>query len=403
LSPQARLIAAQNAYNAQLALAQGGNLDASNSITKYAEDLRTAARDFYGSASGYQTILGQIQSQLLALPAVQQADDPVVVILRDTVTAAINATTSAVNTMRIALQTAVETTNPANIASALSTYFNTLDVNTDGLLDFTEFQTGLHNMASDAALAAMFKTLDTDNSGALSKLELTRIATQGTQAATEGTKIAVDPLAPKVDLTNAKTDEGNLILFQLKVLNQTLTDQFTNIPFISYDIGVNNNMLTALNKIVANTFATVSNTAGIMVGFNRLFEPAQGITVWDLSPNTGAKPSNPTAHPALDTGRVGILAQGGTIPPYGMALVSEHSPGGGHFLRAGPEPIQVFPGSPANDDNKALLERIERALDRLARVAVGVGSEQIDRLDDIKSNLNETSREEKLRSQDRAA
>lgn len=83
LSPADRLAAAQSAFNTQLALAQSGNIDAQNNITKFAEDLRSAAQDFFGSSSGFQTILQQIQQQLLALPAVQQAEDPVVVALRD--------------------------------------------------------------------------------------------------------------------------------------------------------------------------------------------------------------------------------------------------------------------------------------------------------------------------------
>lgn len=37
------------------------------------------------------------------------------------------------------------------------------------------------------------------------------------------------------------------------------------------------------------------------------------------------------------------LADGGVIPAGGLALVSEHSPGGGRFVRAGSEPIMVTP------------------------------------------------------------
>ena len=37
------------------------------------------------------------------------------------------------------------------------------------------------------------------------------------------------------------------------------------------------------------------------------------------------------------------LADGGVIPAGGLALVSEHSPGGGRFVRAGTEPIMVTP------------------------------------------------------------
>jgi hypothetical protein len=78
LSPQARLQQAQDAYNAVLAVAQTGNIDAQNQITKFAEDLRKAAQDFYGSGTGYQTIVNTIKNQLLALPAPTLTTDPVV-------------------------------------------------------------------------------------------------------------------------------------------------------------------------------------------------------------------------------------------------------------------------------------------------------------------------------------
>lgn len=39
------------------------------------------------------------------------------------------------------------------------------------------------------------------------------------------------------------------------------------------------------------------------------------------------------------------MADGGVIPPGGLALVSEHSPGGGRLVRAGNEPIMVTPNN----------------------------------------------------------
>jgi hypothetical protein len=48
---------------------------------------------------------------------------------------------------------------------------------------------------------------------------------------------------------------------------------------------------------------------------------------------------------ALGQGGIGAMADGGVIPAGGLALVSEHSPGGGKFVRAGSEPITVTPGN----------------------------------------------------------
>ncbi|MBA3904655.1 MAG: hypothetical protein C0522_13460, partial [Rhodocyclaceae bacterium] len=53
LSPQARLAAAQTQYNAQLALAQGGDRDAINGLTTYASALLEAGEAFYASSAGY--------------------------------------------------------------------------------------------------------------------------------------------------------------------------------------------------------------------------------------------------------------------------------------------------------------------------------------------------------------
>lgn len=83
LSSSARLIAAQNAYNATRTLAQGGNVDALGRITQDAEAYRLAAQSRFGSGQGYQDIFNQIQQQLTALPAIQNSEDPVVLALNN--------------------------------------------------------------------------------------------------------------------------------------------------------------------------------------------------------------------------------------------------------------------------------------------------------------------------------
>lgn len=94
-SPAVTLANAQSVYNANLALAQGGDLNAQAKFTQLADNLDKAARAVYASADGYQAIRSQIIAQGLALPAVQQATDPTVIAVRDAITA-IQATTAAV-------------------------------------------------------------------------------------------------------------------------------------------------------------------------------------------------------------------------------------------------------------------------------------------------------------------
>jgi hypothetical protein len=75
LSPTATLANAQSVYNANLGLAQVGNIDAQNKFVSLADNLEKAARAVYASGQGYQDIRSQIISQGLALPAVQTSRD----------------------------------------------------------------------------------------------------------------------------------------------------------------------------------------------------------------------------------------------------------------------------------------------------------------------------------------
>ena len=194
LSPSQRLSAAQQGYNATLGLAQGGNIDALNRITRDAEVLRTAAQSFFGSGSGYQSIFNQIQQQLAGLPSVQASTDPIVAALLQVVTA-VQGTTGAVQ----GTTGAVNTTGASN----------------DNLMN-------------------------------------TQIAVDNVQASHLATSVS--------------------ILTEIRTLNSTsasllslMTAQLTQRSVLSVNLGaggthnVQNNMLDALNKIVANTYATSFN------------------------------------------------------------------------------------------------------------------------------------------------
>jgi hypothetical protein len=117
VSPQARLTQAQSTYNATLGLANVGNIDALNRITSDAENLRTAAQAFYGSSAGYQAIFNQITAQLLAIPAVSGSTDPVVIAIRDSITAnqtVTQATTNAVSAQQTFLNAIKSSTEASN-------------------------------------------------------------------------------------------------------------------------------------------------------------------------------------------------------------------------------------------------------------------------------------------------
>ena len=67
LAPVDRLSAASSQYSTQLGLAKSGDANALSSITSYSQNVLDAARDYYGSTSGYQTIFAQVQKDLQAL------------------------------------------------------------------------------------------------------------------------------------------------------------------------------------------------------------------------------------------------------------------------------------------------------------------------------------------------
>ena len=67
LSSKAQLEAAQQLYNAQLALAKSGDITALQNITKSADTLLNASKAFFGSSAGYQQDFKSVQMQLAGL------------------------------------------------------------------------------------------------------------------------------------------------------------------------------------------------------------------------------------------------------------------------------------------------------------------------------------------------
>lgn len=297
LSPAARLSAAQGQYQSILAVAQTGNTDALQSITKYADQVLEAARALYASSSGYQSIFSQVTSDLLGLQSVQETQDPLLVAMLDAIDA-IDGVSANIITMHHALEAAVNTGSASAIATALSTYFNQIDTSVDGVIDFNEMKNALHLMASDAELATLFQTLDTDNSGSISRLDLIRQSSaDGAAATVEGNETLVllntvlDAInvsteqsaalqstlntltAAQTDVLNSMDAANRIAASQLELLNGQLLGGEFNITYSvtgwaaggylsqnTFTATINNNMITALNKIVFNTKAIADNT-----------------------------------------------------------------------------------------------------------------------------------------------
>lgn len=309
LSPEARLAAAQSQYNSQLALAQGGNRDAANSLTKYASDLIDAARGFHASSAGFQAIFNQVTAQLSALPVQVSAEQFIVDAIKDSKVSILSSLSvldtngdgmisrlEAANSKlagifteidingdgqiskleailadagatRTALQAAINL-GPQSTATALAGYFQQLDTSVNGLLDYGEFRSGLNGLASDAKLAQIFAELDTNGDGQLSRLELIKAATQDTSARTaevvslQGTANSLASTANALqDSANGIAASMNSLLSAISSLNSTqvstlaaLNAQFSLTSSLTIrGSSVNNNMVTALNKIAYNT------------------------------------------------------------------------------------------------------------------------------------------------------
>jgi len=206
LSPLNRLAAAQSAYNAILATAQGdpqqqATIDALQRITQDAENLRQALEAVYGKGTTpYQQGIANIAAQLTGLPAVQQSQDQITVDMTEVITALLPLVAISTNTGNtvsgltpIATNTGNTVTN-TGVGGALEAAINGLDFATAAgsdlvltLAEFTATMTG--KGLSPETITALFDAMDTNNDNLVTQAEhLQAIATNtGSTATNTGT------------------------------------------------------------------------------------------------------------------------------------------------------------------------------------------------------------------------
>lgn len=269
LSPTARLSAAQSQFNTQRALAAGGDRNALDSITTYASNLIDAAQAMYGSTTGFQSIFSTVQAQLGALPSQVRPEDVIV---------------QAIETQTTDLETGVL----ESIRTYLADHLPNIDLNSDNAISLIEMQTALGGSYSTGTLRSIFNELDNDGNGLLTKAEL-----RGT-AATDLGSVKTNTGDTKTNTNNTATNtnntanrigsgaEGTLasILTSMQTANNTaaaqlelLNGQLSATSFtaggqsygprgtvVTQQATIANNMLTALNKIVWNTWVIAQNT-----------------------------------------------------------------------------------------------------------------------------------------------
>lgn len=283
LSPQARLAAAQSQYNAQLALAQGGNRDALNGITGYANDLIDAGRAFYASSSAFQSIFSTVLAQMEALPSQVSAEQFIV----NAIETAADENVAALDLMRSQLATAINAGSATATASALATYFNKIDTNTSQSIDLNEMQIALGGMASNSALRDMFTRLDVDNSGSISRLEAIRGSAVATETHSATTANKTDLVAQLTQTTNSFANSANQISnTQTGLLDATKTasQQQANILMtLQFPIAEN------VRRTVQNTGATAIASGANPAIVSPVYTWAEG--GWVQGPGTGTSDS----------------------------------------------------------------------------------------------------------------
>ena len=222
-TPTQALANAQATYNTDLALAQGGNLDALGRITGSADALIEAAKAMYASGPQFVAIRDQIIAQLTALPAVQSADQQIIDQLAGvntkltTTNSSLGTTNSSLGTANSSLSGIGSSTSTSNTKlDAANAYLASIDTNNDGVVSIDEIKT-----AAQANIATAQQALTT--------------AAQNTATNAAATKTSVDASKTAIDLGTAKTAEvkgevtsNNEISVQIQQLNATLTAAATS-------------------------------------------------------------------------------------------------------------------------------------------------------------------------------
>ncbi|WP_404463096.1 phage tail tape measure protein [Vreelandella aquamarina] len=165
-TPGLNLEAAGEQFARQLVLAESGDRNALQSITQYADQYLAAGEAMFASGGAFQSIQQEVLSALQSLPEQISSEEYLA------------------KEIRAALQDAVNSL-PGGIADALHPMFDSIDLDASGLIDWNEFYGAFQGLASDEELRRIFRQLDKDGSGTISKLEALGKTSQGTEDNTQ--------------------------------------------------------------------------------------------------------------------------------------------------------------------------------------------------------------------------
>ena len=200
-SPGNNLTAAGDQFARQLARAEGGDRDALQSITQYADQYLAAGRDMYASGSGFQRIEQDVIDALESLPEATSAEEYLA------------------EEIRAALHEAVDNL-PGGIGAALHPMFDSLDSSLDGLIDYAEFASAFEGMATDAQLRELFDMLDRNGDGTISAIEAGNFSSEEID---ENTKSLEERSLEQLVELNRLIEETARTTDQFSGLNSTMT------------------------------------------------------------------------------------------------------------------------------------------------------------------------------------
>ena len=329
LSPAARLANAQGAFSTQLALAQGGDRDALNSITQYFQDLIAANRGFNASSPAGAAIEANALASLQALPGQISPEQFIV----DAINATSATQVSAIDAVNASLlgqvSTAIIQGSAQNFATAILPHFNSLLDPNNGLLKQAQLETKLN--LPNGSLDKIFKELDGNGNGILEKSELIRVATQGTQTGVTDVDTNTESL-PQQATKIAGMETSLLALAQVSNNTQSTA-----------------NLLSVVNSQLTGSGGSIAAISQAMRLMMREQNQAWGLQVYTPLPQ---------------------FAMGTNFAPGGIALVGERGP----EIVDLPRGSRVIPNHvafSANDNSELLAEirRLNAKVERLTAVS----------------------------------
>lgn len=173
-SPSVSMSAARTQYLQTLNLARANDQSALGSITGMADQYIAAAKGQATSGAQFAAIVAQVSAEVSGLPAVkgyQQETLDMLQLIKETI-GLVGDTLGA---------------EVVSLAKATVREFERLDGNVDGLLSYTELTQGLKGMATDAQIAKLISSVDTNGDGQLSALELVNAAVDTVGSYSSGT------------------------------------------------------------------------------------------------------------------------------------------------------------------------------------------------------------------------